>query len=139
MTTTAEERRQALSVLLDGPFFLAQAAAPLMQAQGAGVIINILDLSAFEPWPNFIAAQRGQERPAGATWWAGAGTGAGRFRCQRGGAGAGLAPPHYGPQSLAGGRLHAAQTMGVPVRTWPMPWSSWPWRLHHRRDARRGR
>jgi NAD(P)-dependent dehydrogenase (short-subunit alcohol dehydrogenase family) len=47
--------RAALDVNLTGPFLCAQAAAPHMLARGEGVILNITDLSAFEPWPNFIA------------------------------------------------------------------------------------
>ena len=59
-TTTAEQWRSVLSVLVDGPFFLSQAAAPMMQTRGAGVIINILDLSIYEPWPNFLAHSVGK-------------------------------------------------------------------------------
>ena len=40
---------------IDGPYFCANAAAPGMLARGEGAIINIIDLSAIEPWPNFIA------------------------------------------------------------------------------------
>ena len=40
---------------IDGPYFCANAAAPGMLARGEGTIINIIDLSAIEPWPNFIA------------------------------------------------------------------------------------
>ena len=40
---------------IDGPYFCANAVAPGMLAKGEGVIINIADLGAYEPWPNFIA------------------------------------------------------------------------------------
>jgi len=40
---------------VDGPYFCANAVAPGMLAKGEGVIVNITDLSAFEPWPGFIA------------------------------------------------------------------------------------
>ena len=40
---------------VDGPYFCANAVAPGMLARGGGAIVNITDLSAFEPWPNFIA------------------------------------------------------------------------------------
>ncbi|MCX7853252.1 MAG: SDR family oxidoreductase [Anaerolineae bacterium] len=40
---------------IDGPYYCTNAFAPGMLAKGAGVIVNILDLSAWEPWPNFLA------------------------------------------------------------------------------------
>lgn len=40
-------------ILVDGPFYCANAVAPGMQTRGAGLIINILDLAAWEPWKNF--------------------------------------------------------------------------------------
>ena len=99
MTITIKEWRQVLSVLLDGPFFLAQAAAPLMQAQGAGVIINILDLSAFEPWPNFIAHSVGKSGLLALTRGLALEL-APAIRVNAVAPGAVLAPPHYGPQKL---------------------------------------
>ena len=43
----------ALDINLKGPFFVAQAVAPAMLAQGRGVIINITDVSAFQPWAGY--------------------------------------------------------------------------------------
>jgi NAD(P)-dependent dehydrogenase (short-subunit alcohol dehydrogenase family) len=43
----------ALDVNLKGPFLCAQAVAPIMLAQGSGVILNITDLSAFQVWPGY--------------------------------------------------------------------------------------
>jgi NAD(P)-dependent dehydrogenase (short-subunit alcohol dehydrogenase family) len=43
---------RVLAVNLKGPFMLSQAAAPLLRRHG-GVIVNILDLSALQPWPSF--------------------------------------------------------------------------------------
>jgi 3-oxoacyl-[acyl-carrier protein] reductase/pteridine reductase len=43
----------ALDVNLKGPFLCAQAVAPLMLAQGRGVILNLTDLSAFQVWPGY--------------------------------------------------------------------------------------
>lgn len=50
---TEEAWDLALGVNLKGPFLCAQAVAPLMMAQGAGVILNITDLSAFQVWPEY--------------------------------------------------------------------------------------
>jgi NAD(P)-dependent dehydrogenase (short-subunit alcohol dehydrogenase family) len=46
--------------LIDGPFYCANAVAPWMSRQGDGVIINMLDLSAWEPWPGFTAHSVGK-------------------------------------------------------------------------------
>ena len=43
---------RVLGVNLKGPFLLSQRAAPLLRRSG-GVIINILDLSALQPWPSY--------------------------------------------------------------------------------------
>lgn len=50
---TPEDWQTALTVNLTGPFLCAQAAAPYMLAQQAGVIINMTDLSAFQTWPGY--------------------------------------------------------------------------------------
>lgn len=50
---TPEQWDRTLDVNLKGPFFLAQAAAPALRA-ARGCVINILDLSAFQPWPSFV-------------------------------------------------------------------------------------
>ena len=44
---------RVLAVNLKGPFLLMQAAAPLLRAHSAGCIVNIADLSAFQPWPSY--------------------------------------------------------------------------------------
>jgi pteridine reductase len=43
---------RTLAVNLKGPFLLSQAAAPMLRLAG-GVIVNIVDLSALQPWPNY--------------------------------------------------------------------------------------
>lgn len=48
-----EDWDRVLGVNLKAPFFVAQAAAPLLRRNGGGVIINIADLSALQPWPSF--------------------------------------------------------------------------------------
>jgi NAD(P)-dependent dehydrogenase (short-subunit alcohol dehydrogenase family) len=50
---TEEAWRRVLDVNLTGPFLLSQAAAPLLQTDDGGVIINILDLSALQVWPSY--------------------------------------------------------------------------------------
>lgn len=49
---TEAEWDRVMAVNLKGPFLLSQAAVPLLREDG-GVIINLLDLSAFQPWPSF--------------------------------------------------------------------------------------
>ncbi len=48
------------NILIHGAFYCANAIAPLMLQQGAGVIVNIIDLSAWIPWPNFTAHSVGK-------------------------------------------------------------------------------
>jgi pteridine reductase len=44
---------RVLATNLKGPFLIAQAAVPLMRRHAGGNIINIADLSAFQPWPSY--------------------------------------------------------------------------------------
>ena len=44
---------RSIATLVHGPFYCANALAPQMLARGGGAIVNISDLSAFEPWPGF--------------------------------------------------------------------------------------
>lgn len=44
---------RVMAVNLKGPFLLSQTAAPLLRRDGGGVIVNIADLSAFQPWPSY--------------------------------------------------------------------------------------
>jgi pteridine reductase len=50
---TEEMWDRVIDTNLKGPFFVAQAAAPLLRDSGGGSIINIADLSAFQPWPSY--------------------------------------------------------------------------------------
>lgn len=45
--------RRVLDVNLTGPFLLCQAALPLLNASPAANIVNIVDLSALQPWPSY--------------------------------------------------------------------------------------
>ena len=47
-----EAWQASLDVNLTGPFLCAQAVAAHMVGRQKGLIINITDLSAFQPWPN---------------------------------------------------------------------------------------
>jgi NAD(P)-dependent dehydrogenase (short-subunit alcohol dehydrogenase family) len=47
-------------ILLDGAYFVCNRLAPGMLGRGAGAIINIVDLSAWNPWPNFLAHSVGK-------------------------------------------------------------------------------
>ena len=48
------------SILIDGPLYCANAVAPLMLARGEGAIVNIVDLSAWQPWPGRAAHSVGK-------------------------------------------------------------------------------
>ncbi len=52
--TTAEAWDRMLAVNLRAPFLVARAATPALRRNG-GSIVNIADLSAFQPWPRFAA------------------------------------------------------------------------------------
>ena len=53
-TDDIEPWRRVLSVLIDGAFYVCNSLVPLMPDSG-GVIVNIVDAAAFQPWPNFAA------------------------------------------------------------------------------------
>jgi 3-oxoacyl-[acyl-carrier protein] reductase/pteridine reductase len=40
---------------INGPYYVTNVFAPLMLERGGGAIVNIVDLSAWEAWPNFTA------------------------------------------------------------------------------------
>ncbi len=46
---------QTLDVVLNGPFHLINAVAPSMLERGGGAVVNIVDLSAWQPWPGRAA------------------------------------------------------------------------------------
>jgi pteridine reductase len=54
-TADMDTWRQVTRILIDGAFFVSNAVAPGMLDRGSGAIINIVDLSAWEPWRNFTA------------------------------------------------------------------------------------
>lgn len=48
------------NIMVKGAAFCSQAAAPHLAAHGEGAIVNIIDLSAFVPFPNFMAHSAGK-------------------------------------------------------------------------------
>jgi 3-oxoacyl-[acyl-carrier protein] reductase/pteridine reductase len=52
--------QQVTGIDINGAFYCANALAPLMLEKGEGAIVNIVDLSAWEPWPNFMAHSVGK-------------------------------------------------------------------------------
>jgi pteridine reductase len=52
---TADDWARVMETNLRGPFFMAQAAAKWMREKGHdGNIVNIADMSALQPWPNYL-------------------------------------------------------------------------------------
>uniref|UniRef100_A0A540VMY1 SDR family oxidoreductase n=2 Tax=Litorilinea aerophila TaxID=1204385 RepID=A0A540VMY1_9CHLR len=47
--------KRVTAVSIDGPFFVCNSLVPGMKARGSGVIVNLVDLSAWQPWPHFTA------------------------------------------------------------------------------------
>ena len=47
--------KRVTGISIDGPFYVCTKLAPSMLSRGGGAIVNIVDLSAWEPWPNFAA------------------------------------------------------------------------------------
>ena len=54
-TTDVTQWRRIIGIALDGAFYCSNAIAPHMLAKGEGAIINIVDLSAWQPFPNYAA------------------------------------------------------------------------------------
>ncbi len=46
---------ETFDVVLHGPFHLTNAVAPSMLERGGGAVVNIVDLSAWQPWPGRAA------------------------------------------------------------------------------------
>lgn len=54
-TTDLSVWRATMDVVLDGAFHCANAVAPSMLERGSGSIVNVVDLSAWQPWPGRTA------------------------------------------------------------------------------------
>lgn len=59
-TADFRDWKAVTGVQIDGAFYCANAFAPGMLARGEGAIVNIVDLSAWEPWPRFAAHSVGK-------------------------------------------------------------------------------
>jgi NAD(P)-dependent dehydrogenase (short-subunit alcohol dehydrogenase family) len=55
MEVTLKEWQETMNINLTGPFLCTQAAVPMMRQNDppGGVIVNILDRGALEPWPDY--------------------------------------------------------------------------------------
>jgi len=53
MDITLQDWQETLSINLTAPFLCTQAAVRLMRENDGGVIVNICDRGAIEPWPDF--------------------------------------------------------------------------------------
>jgi len=54
-TTDYATWQRVTRVSLDGTFFVVNTLAPTMLTRGGGAIVNVIDLSAWQPWPKFTA------------------------------------------------------------------------------------
>lgn len=59
-TTDFSGWHRVTSILIDGPFYVSNIFAPYMLEKGEGAIVNIVDLSAWEPWPDFAGHSVGK-------------------------------------------------------------------------------
>jgi NAD(P)-dependent dehydrogenase (short-subunit alcohol dehydrogenase family) len=59
---------QLLDINLKGPFLCAKAAAPHLAAHGDGAIVNIVDLSAIVPFPNYMPHSAAKAGLLNLTW-----------------------------------------------------------------------
>ena len=66
-TANLEVWRRVTAVSIDGPFFVCNSLVPLMQSGNGGAIVNIVDSSAWNPWPGFMAHSVGKAGLLGLT------------------------------------------------------------------------
>ena len=59
-TDNYDDWHRVTNILINGSFYCANTVAPHMLEKGEGVIVNIIDLAAYEPWPNYIAHSVGK-------------------------------------------------------------------------------
>lgn len=106
--------KQVTSVLIDGSFYCANLFGRGMIARGSGAIINIVDLSAWEPWPHFAAHCVGKAALLALTRQL-ALEFAPQVRVNAVAPGAVLPPPNYSPEKIASGARHTLlERWGTP-------------------------
>lgn len=54
-TTEMDAWHRVTRISIDGTFYVTNALIPSMQERGGGAIVNIIDLSAWQPWRRFTA------------------------------------------------------------------------------------
>lgn len=59
-TDNIEDWHRVTDIQIHGSFYCANAVAPVMLRRGGGAIVNIIDLAAYEPWPDFAAHSVGK-------------------------------------------------------------------------------
>jgi 3-oxoacyl-[acyl-carrier protein] reductase/pteridine reductase len=55
-----EDWHRVTDIQIHGSFYCANAVAPVMLRRGGGAIVNIIDLAAYEPWPDYSAHSVGK-------------------------------------------------------------------------------
>jgi 3-oxoacyl-[acyl-carrier protein] reductase/pteridine reductase len=55
-----EDWHRVTDIQIHGSFYCANAVAPVMLQRGEGAIVNIIDLAAYEPWPDYAAHSVGK-------------------------------------------------------------------------------
>jgi len=55
LTNDISAWHRVTGISIDGPFYVCNTLVPSMLERGGGAIVNIVDLSAWQPWPNFAA------------------------------------------------------------------------------------
>ena len=55
-----EDWHRVTGILINGSLYCANAVAPMMLDRGEGAIVNIVDLSAWQPWPDRAAHSVGK-------------------------------------------------------------------------------
>jgi NAD(P)-dependent dehydrogenase (short-subunit alcohol dehydrogenase family) len=54
-TSDLDTWHKVTRISIDGAFYVSNSLAPSMLARGGGAVVNIVDLSAWTPWPGFTA------------------------------------------------------------------------------------